>query len=171
MLSVAQAAYLAGLIDGEGCLGCYPFTQNGGRLPSFSVKLGFTFATREPLDTVCAWLGAHWKVYPATSPNRSPRYRCHVSKSVTIIVLRACLPFLILKRRQAEIALEIEAIRARHSPSRVHVGHAKFRRMPAGAVKKMTRLVLALSALKSNKRPGPKGHPSHPRRVVRPSSR
>jgi hypothetical protein len=74
-------------------------------------------------------------------------------KGIAVVLLRACLPYLILKREQAELILAIERVRVEHSPDRRHFGSAKLRRMPADAIAEMEGLHQQLRALKSAKRP------------------
>jgi hypothetical protein len=76
----------------------------------------------------------------------------HIAKSVAVELLRGCLPFLILKRRQAELVLAIEAVRAKNSPDRRLIGTIGSRPMPAIAVAQMEKLHRELRSLKSNKR-------------------
>ncbi len=151
-LTETQVAYMAGLIDGEGSIECQRETQVRGATPRFVLRVSFVFATEEPLRTVCSWLGIQYKRYPTTDPRRSDRYRAHVTKSIAVPLLRACLPYLLLKRRQADLILAIEEVRAAASPSRVHTGQAKLSRMPEAAIAQMTVLHAELRTLKSNKR-------------------
>jgi hypothetical protein len=143
---------MAGLIDGEGSIESQREVQVRGATPRFVLRVSFVFATEEPLRTICGWLGTSYKRYPSTDPRRSDRFRTHVTKSIAVPLLAACLPYLIVKRRQAELILAIEAVRAGASPDRVHVGQASLQRMPAEAIERMTALHLELRTLKSNKR-------------------
>lgn len=150
-LSEVQVAYIAGLIDGEGSLECQCQMQRGAATPIFTLRLSFTFATAEPITTVAGWLGMTPKQYPATSPNRSPRWRLHIKNRIALPLLRRVLPHLILKTRQAEIILAIESVRAANTVSRsVPIG--PLRRMPSGAVAQMAELHRELRSLKSGKR-------------------
>jgi hypothetical protein len=151
-LSSLQLAYLAGLIDGEGSLECQKEMQIKGVTPRFVLRLSFTFATREPLATICDWIGLSMKEYPATSPNRSSRFRAHVPKNLAVPLIKGCLPYLILKHQQAKLILEIEAIRKRYSPDRRRFAPGKLRTMPLEAVELMESLFVQLRSLKSNKR-------------------
>lgn len=151
-LTEYQYSYLAGLIDGEGSLESQREWQPKGATPRFVLRISFTFATEEPLRTVCEWLGISYKCYPATDETRSPRYRAHVPKGVTVPLLEGCLPYLILKKRQAELILAIEDVRARNSPDRRHFGFTKLSRMPVEAVNEMILLHDELRSLKNNKR-------------------
>jgi hypothetical protein len=151
-LTDAQVAYLAGLIDGEGSLECQKQIQPNGTTHCYKLRLSFVFATAEPLQTISLWLGLRVRCYPATSPNRSPRWRAEVPKGKTVALLNRALPHLILKRRQAELVLAIEATRSANSPNRKHVGAARFTAMPLSAVSQMDQMFIELRSLKSNKR-------------------
>jgi len=115
LLTETQAAYLAGLIDGEGCLHIQRMvndSKNPG--PHFSARVTFLFATAEPLITVCGWLGLSPKMAIYPSAKGKVRYRCDLKRSMIEPVLNECLPFMILKHRQAEILLEVVRDRKKH---------------------------------------------------------
>lgn len=148
-----QVAYLAGLIDGEGSIESQQERQLRGATPRFVLRVSFTFATEEPLRTVSSWLGTRYSVHAATDDRRSPRFRSHIYKSVAVALLKRCLPFLILKRRQAEIILAIENTRKANSTVRLlRPGRIGAPRMPSDAVAKMQELHTELRSLKSNKK-------------------
>jgi hypothetical protein len=155
MLSITdeQAAYIAALIDGEGSVECQRELPRGAANYRYVLRVSFTMGTKEPLHTVGQWLGLAPKMYPPTDPSRQPRWRLHLPKSVSCAVLERVMPYLILKRRQAELVLAIERVRAEASPSRQHFGTAKLLRMPDAAVRQMEELHQQLRSLKSAKRP------------------
>lgn len=153
-----QLAYLAGLIDGEGSIESQTERQPRGATPRFVLRVSFVFSTEEPLRTICEWLDSRYSVHPSTDPRRSPRYRSHIYKGVAVQLLRRCLPYLILKRRQAELILAIEAVRAANSTVRMaRPGGGGTPRMPEHAIARMQELHAELRSLKSNKRPGRPG--------------
>lgn len=153
-LTDVQCAYLAGFIDAEASLECQRERVPRGATPRFTLRLSITLATEEPIRTICGWLGTSYKTYPSVDARRSPRVRAHIKKLIAIEVLTACLPYLILKKRQAEIILAIEGVRATHSPPRKHIGSSIMSRMPDVAIDQMEALHAELRTLKSNKRPG-----------------
>lgn len=147
VLEAEQAAYLAGLIDGEGSIECQRQTHGAAVTPRYVIRLSFVMASEEPLQTVGRWIGRPPKCYPARDDTRQPRWRMHIPKGMLVPILRACRPYLILKGDQADAVLEIEQIRARHSPAWCGDG------MPATAVHQMEVVYKRLRSLKSNKRP------------------
>ena len=147
-LTGTQAAYLAALIDGEGSIDCQREPIGGKRrTPVFVVRLEFGMATEEPLRTVGHWLGMEPRWYPAPSEERRPRWRLQVPKRLALAVLEECLPYLILKRDQAETVLELERVRREHSPPR-SLPPGLARRMPPEAVDRMELLHARLRELK-----------------------
>ena len=151
-LSEAQVAYLAGLVDGEGSLECQPQVSAKSRSPRFVLRLAFSFGTAEPITTVASWLGMVPTQYPAPSNRHSPRWRLSITKNIAVPLLRRVVPHLILKRRQAEIILRIEEIRASNSVPRSVPGPRSNLAMPQAAVDEMARLHADLRLLKSSKR-------------------
>lgn len=151
-LSETQIAYIAGLIDGEGSLESQRYMARGGATYQFVLRLSFCFGTAEPITTVAGWLGGKPKQYPATTPNRKPRWRFHIKTRLAVPLLRRTLPHLILKRDQAALILEIDRIRAVHSVPRTILGPRTNLRMPGHAVVAMQTLHTSLRAMKSNKR-------------------
>lgn len=109
-------AYLAGLIDGEGCLGIYRRSlRHAGRrqltpAPSYGPRLSIVNTN---LD-VMAWLsrklgGGKWFGKKRISGHK-PVYCWHTYWTDLIFeICRRCAPYLIIKRRQAILVLEFPA--------------------------------------------------------------
>ena len=152
ILTDEQAAYLAGFIDGEGSLECQKQTSAHSITPRYVLRLAFVQATKEPLATFTSWFSCHVTVYPSIDPKRSPRHRMSIPKETAVQVIRECLPFLILKKREAEIILSIERVRSENTPDRHQFSRSGSSPMPANAVREMEALFLELRSLKSNKR-------------------
>lgn len=142
-LTDLQAAYLAALIDGEGCIVGKRFMQKTGATPTYEVGLEFGMATEEPLRTIGTWLGKEPTQYPPDARNPSGRWRLRLSKTVSLAVLERCLPHFILKRDQAEMALAIEAVRSENTPRK-----GRGYTMPQDAVDQMDALYLQLREAK-----------------------
>lgn len=153
-MTTEQLAYIAALIDGEGSLECQKQKQAGAKNPQYRTRLSFTMVTEEPLLTLSHWLDINPpRKYPASDLWRSPFYRMHIPKTATLTLLQNCMPYIILKKRQAEILLEMEVIRQKYSPAKRHVGHAKFQPMPQEAIALFEEKYVEFRSLKLNKRP------------------
>ncbi len=157
MLNNTQLAYLAGMIDCDGSLECQKQMQKKGTTHRYAIRLSFTMATKEPINTISKWFGLNYKKYPSVDSRRSPRYRIHIPKTITLVLLKNCLHYLVLKKRQAEILLEIESIRLGLNPGKKHYGKPTFQCMPPEWETQIEPLYRELRSLKSNKRPGSPG--------------
>jgi len=153
-LTETQIAYIAGLIDGEGSLECQKQMQRGAATPIFTLRLSFGFATAEPITTVASWLGMAPKVFAPKQANRQPIWRLHIKNRIALPLLTRSLPYLILKKEQAQLILAIDGVRALNTvPRTMKGGYGAHRRMPAHAVEQMMAMHTALRGMKSNKRP------------------
>jgi hypothetical protein len=103
-------AYFAGLLDGEGCFtiaGSYKQRKEG---QYFHMNLIFTLYNTD--IRVMKWLvehfgGVYYVHHPSKKPNHKIGYSWHPkgAKNKELILL-GVLPYLIIKREQAKIALE-----------------------------------------------------------------
>ena len=100
--------YLAGLVDGEGCihLGTRKGTYRG------RVTIGMTAVALPLLELLKAqWGGSIYCSRPATE-RWSAAWVWSVQGAPSRPLLEAIAPFLVLKAEQARLALEVEHIRA-----------------------------------------------------------
>jgi hypothetical protein len=101
-VQVADWAYLAALIDGEGHVALVP--NNMKTYPSLQPRVVVAMSTKQPVK----WVYVTFKVGTYTkrpsSRNRSGySYRWGVySKVETYYILQGCLPYLKLKRKKAK---------------------------------------------------------------------
>jgi hypothetical protein len=96
-LTKFSAAYIAGIVDADGCIS----------ISRVSIKAGIRYRVHVSItqyrpDDLYAWLEAHFGGYSYTS-NRVPRWG--ISGVDAAGFLRWIYPHLILKREEAEIAL------------------------------------------------------------------
>lgn len=107
VMQVAEAAYVAGFLDGEGCIGLwqeqYPKNRTGIRFnPSCSIS-------GTELDTLLAirtMMGNGRISGEAGRPRRKTCYRLMLAANQIRRVLPQLMPYLILKRGRAELLLE-----------------------------------------------------------------
>lgn len=101
-----ECAYLAGLIDGEGCLSIY-------RLTNRTCKRGYTFAgritvTNTDLDTLVE-LRELWGIGRVRArtlqPKRKPSYSWEFSPREIKVFLPKIMPYLHIKQRQAKLLM------------------------------------------------------------------
>lgn len=103
--------YLAGLLDGEGTIGINhrPRRDDGRREEMQShIVVSFTMCDREPLDAIVERFGG--KVHKLTTePTWRTPYRWQSHSRAGEELLRAARPYLLVKHRQADLALEFRA--------------------------------------------------------------
>jgi hypothetical protein len=100
VLTEAEVAYTAGIIDGEGCLTAY-MRPNG----AIEIRVDVVNTSRELLD----WLQSRWggKIYTRKSVNarHKPQYACEIRRAAAIDMLRDVRPFLVAKAQQADVMI------------------------------------------------------------------
>jgi hypothetical protein len=101
-VTVAELAYLAGIIDGEGCIGL--------RLPGPSVTPSVRIEVTNTDRRLISWLSDRFGGYssgPVRPTNSKLAYRWTLAKRDDVrSLLEAMLPYLVIKDRQASLALE-----------------------------------------------------------------
>lgn len=102
-----QKAYLAGLIDGEGCIGIYKGKSGSGhRMHSIRVIVSMT--DEAPVGFLHSLYGGRMREQPRPNGRShwKDRYEVIFADGKARQLLLDILPHLLVKRRQAEIALE-----------------------------------------------------------------
>lgn len=110
--SDTNLAYAAGIIDGEGCIGVYKQKNKKARVGYFialiiSVSMGDSEATLWLKDT---FGGSHHCFKPLFRDNK-PRFRWQMSATKASNFLCNLLPYLKVKKQQAELAIEFQALK------------------------------------------------------------
>lgn len=106
------AAYLAGAMDSDGYFGIgrstYAMrTQHGTTNPVFSERVGLGQVTPDIPMLLRASFGGGIGVSSPNTPNSKPLYRWHTTDRKATLVCETLLPYLRVKRRQAELILEL----------------------------------------------------------------
>lgn len=102
-------AYLAGLFDGEGCICIGKAKPRGGRLhPSYHLECAVSMAN-EYLPTLYRLsFGGSVYFYRDKHPNHQPAWQWHISAKKAKIFLEAILPYLTIKKGEAELAVKFQ---------------------------------------------------------------
>jgi len=97
-----EAAWIAGFIDGDGCIGIQ--RTNGG----YTLRLDATNCEPAPLEYIAARLGGTVRLEKRTNEpkNWRPRYRWCLYGQNALAGIVAIAPFLVCKQRQAFVAME-----------------------------------------------------------------
>lgn len=109
--SSVDAAYLAGIIDGEGSIyiGCYSVNKKTGA-PHYQTKIEVSNTSEELVDWLIKTFGGNKTFYSAKQTPKNSRRAVHRWTIWSDHVAHMCeimLPYLIIKKRQAEIMIEM----------------------------------------------------------------
>ena len=105
-----ELAYLAGIVDGEGCITGRLGITDKRRSPN----LGVRFLISNTDQRLVQWVRDKWGGRIYAHKRHNARWKTAFQWEVTLgqaaPILRSILPYLLLKRRQAEIALELHSL-------------------------------------------------------------
>lgn len=113
-----QAAYFAGAIDGEGWIGLRRLSPSSGewrKSPSFKFAVTVANTNRAWLETLKGWAGGGsiYETEQQAHRNRRACYRLDLRGPQVRLVLAQTMPYLMMKRRQAELLLAFYPLAAR----------------------------------------------------------
>ena len=109
-------AYAAGLIDGEGWIGMRKKKgiRNKGRAYSYAIGVSVGMANQELPEWLCSMFGGVVCKRLTKQANRHDSWHWQIEHGTALLALRSILPYLKLKRPQAELAIQFqEAIKPR----------------------------------------------------------
>lgn len=107
-----KVIYLAGLIDGEGCIGAYNIRSKGDRrAANYVVNLRVTMKSPAPIKMLHDVFGGNLKVYASKGKGKpGPYFAWQIRATKCIEVLKELKEFLTEKKSQAEVAIEYHDI-------------------------------------------------------------
>lgn len=141
LAETALRAYCAGIIDGEGYIGCTRTAPRGTNISyRYFVRLSVMMADREPVELVASLVGA--SVYQRdrkAKDNHSLMYVLDITSHVAIRLIRQVLPYLICKREQALLACQLQDLKTSN-----HAANGAGRRLTPEHLAKCDALYLAM---------------------------
>ena len=127
-LTDIEWAYLAGIVDGEGSITA---SSNG----QDRIRVTVTSTSRGLIDWMVARVGGSVCNRRPASPRHKPTYGCEVSYVKAKSFLRGVLPYLLIKARHAELALQFSD--TMHAHVEVTDEIKSFRRWGVRQIKRM----------------------------------
>lgn len=147
-------AYLAGVLDSDGTIGIKRNTYamrvtRDCTQPTYSERIHIRQVSREAVDVFSDTFGGNVGIEDSSCKFGKPLFRWGCTDRKAALCLKVLLPFLRIKRRQADNCLALRAIKeqskkARVSKGRGHVGSA---RRPAAMSEHMESLYLRAKEL------------------------
>lgn len=132
MAKETDVAYLAGLVDGEGCIRVKrskPYRSVTGRQsPSYNCSIHVRMVDEDAIAFLKQTLGGwYWREKGTHAANGRPLYCWQATDKEAERILRSLLPFLRVKRASAENALALRELQATSKQHRTKVvGYRNF---------------------------------------------
>lgn len=109
--TIAQLAYLAGILDGEGCfiIGCYAFSKKTG-VPHFHTTIQVTSTDKVLIEWLVDNFGGKLSTYTAKQmANNCKRipFRWTIYSDRVKHLCECTLPYLVIKKDQAQIMIDM----------------------------------------------------------------
>ena len=116
MTSSEILAYLAGILDGEGCIGLYNSrSRTDTRSTHFQLVVRVTQKSPQAVELLNQVFGGNMHTYTDVGPNKpGPYFSWRVTNNQAVGVLEKLQPYLREKRAQCDLALEFQARRREH---------------------------------------------------------
>jgi len=111
ILTEIEKAYMAGIIDGEGCISLSPaYKSKRGQVHRLLLTVNNTSLS------LISWVAEKWQanlhLFKSNTLNsllplrKHKIYSCQINGKKAVLILKEILPYLICKKRQAEVAIE-----------------------------------------------------------------
>ena len=118
-------AMMAAYIDGEGCISTVVASTTKWKNPSLSIELSVHNTDPRLVDWCQKRFGGRiYRTIHENKPEWMDSYGWKVSCKQASEVLQACLPYFVIKREQAELAIALESTKARWgrsgAPEEIH---------------------------------------------------
>lgn len=119
---LAQVAYLAGIIDGEGSFTIRKKTYNNDRT-LYTPKMNIGMNTAQPLDLAYGFFGGAIRVRRTTGNNVPYIFVWEISCSKAKKAAKTILPFLRVKNKQARLLIDMQTRIEVGKKNRTYGGH------------------------------------------------
>ncbi len=106
MIEPTMLAYLAGFFDGEGCI--YILKAKHGDAVHYGLEISYTNSEIEPLQLAQSIFGGQISSLNEMRPRYKSVHRLRIRSNQAATALSVLLPYLVIKRKRAEIALEFQ---------------------------------------------------------------
>lgn len=105
MWTDTQLAYLAGIIDGEGCVYIYT-RKTRDNYTDFFPRLQLITTSKDLHDWIHSIFGGMVFARKISNPKWKPRFEWYTTRNLLDKILWQILPYLVIKKRQVEILIE-----------------------------------------------------------------
>ena len=148
-----ELGYLAGMIDAECHIGIQREMSSRRVTPAYVIRFELAMTDRKPVDFVNRLLPSAKVLSVIGKGRRLPYYRLRLCQQEAITLLRTVLPYVQGKRRQIELCLQMDELRRRMTPSRIHTGKNRFQPLPPEFAVQADKIFAEFRSLQLNKKP------------------
>jgi len=148
-----ELAYIAGLVDGEAHIGIQRDLGKRRKTPAYALRFEIGMTDKQPLDYINSLLPSAKVITQVSKGRRIAYYRFRLCHQEALKLLKDILPYLRAKRDEVEVCIKLDELRQSYSPSKIHIGRAKFQPMPQEFVEKAEVLYWQLRSMHLNKKP------------------
>lgn len=124
----ADLAYVAGIVDGEGCIDITHRTRRGHNYPDFVLRVQVSNTEIWLLQMLKMGFGGRIQKYSDRKSNQRPCWKWVIERVHAAEFLKLILPYLHLKKPQAELGIQFQGARGQHATR-----HSEERRAVAEA--------------------------------------
>ena len=110
-----ELAYLAGFIDGEGTIGIVSVASH----KRYVVQIAACNCNPIPIELLENNFGGKVRLRKWKNENWKPCYEWKLTARKAVAVIKSILPYLLIKGRQAEIAIEAQAFKDLHNAAQI----------------------------------------------------
>jgi hypothetical protein len=103
--TATEAAYLAGMIDGDGYITIHRSVRKG--VVYHAPMVGIAGTRREPHDLAASMFGGRIHCYAPKNPRHRPQFQWCRQGASAVPVIQAVAPYLLIKTEHAWLALEL----------------------------------------------------------------
>ncbi len=148
--SPIEWAYLAGIIDGEGCVDAVETLPRTKRnvSPNFRIRLHVTNTSAHLISWISERFGGYVVVKARPGQHKATKTCWNVkwTGGYAELILKGCLPYLIVKKYQAELAFKLRGMVHAYDPRVRRLGNRS--RLPESAILERREVIQALKDAK-----------------------
>ncbi len=127
-----ELGYLAAMVDAESYVGIsrIPRGKEGRKTNGYVIRYELAMTDIGPIKYVNSILPSAKTVRQQVKGRKTPYYRLRLTQQEALAFLKIIHPHVKGKKRVIDVCIEMDRIRRKYSPSRIHTGKTRFQPMP-----------------------------------------
>lgn len=156
VMNEIEYAYLAGVLDSDGSFSIAIDTwrqRHLGRNPAYQEIVAIGQCDPQAIQLAKELFGGSVRAEKARAENRRPMFYWQATNKIAVECVRALLPYLRIKRRQAELILALRAIKDRGREENSELTRPRVRTTKPAVLAEMAVLAVAIRQLNDSRFP------------------